>query len=96
MTFPCLVSRLNLEQQLFYRVLHKKKENLCAGYRKVSFLDATLPVCPSLKLMYLSSLTSSHIGFLTFRHLSPSLIGNLDPVDNRGSAGEGAPSAIFF
>ena len=53
MTFPCLVSRLNLEQQLFYRLLHKKKENLCAGYRKVSFLDATLPVCPSLKLMYL-------------------------------------------
>ena len=54
MTFPCLVSRLNLEQQLFYRLLHKKKENLCAGYRKVSFLDATLPVCSSLKLMYLS------------------------------------------
>ena len=37
MTFPCLVSRLNLEQQLFYRLLHKEKENPCAAYRKVSF-----------------------------------------------------------
>ena len=54
MTFPCLVSLLNPEQQLFYRLLHKNKENPCAAYRKVSFLAATLPVCPSLKLMYLS------------------------------------------
>ena len=53
MTFPCLVSLLNPEQQLFYRLLHKNKENPCAAYRKVSFLAATLPVCPSLKLMYL-------------------------------------------
>ena len=52
MTFPCLVSRLNLEQQLFYLLLHNQKENPCAAYRKVSFLDATLPVCSSLKLMY--------------------------------------------
>ena len=63
MTFPCLVSRLNLEQQLFYRLLHKKKENLCAGYRKVSFLDATLPVCPSLKLMYLRRQNDQRPGF---------------------------------
>ena len=29
-------------------------------------------------------------------HPSPSPIGNLDPVDDRGSAGEGASSAILF
>ena len=29
-------------------------------------------------------------------HLSPFPIGNLDPVDDRGSAGEGASSAILF
>ena len=33
---------------------------------------------------------------LTVSHLSPSPIGNLDPVDDRGSAGEGASSAILF
>ena len=35
-------------------------------------------------------------GLLTVGHLSPSPIGNLDPVDDRGSAGEGASSAILF
>ena len=33
---------------------------------------------------------------LTFGHLSSSPIGNLDPVDDRGSAGEGASSAYSF
>ena len=33
---------------------------------------------------------------LTVGRLSPSPIGNLDPVDDRGSAGEGASSAILF
>ena len=40
--------------------------------------------------------TSSQAGLLTVGHLSPSPIGNLDPVDDRGSAGEGASSAILF
>ena len=39
---------------------------------------------------------SSQAGLLTVGHLSPSPIGNLDPVDDRGSAGEGASSAILF
>ena len=43
---------------------------------------------------------SSHFidraGWQAKRHLSPSPIGNLDPVDDRGSAGEGASSAILF
>ena len=39
--------------------------------------------------------TSSRPGLLTVGHLSPSPIGNLDPVDDRGSAGEGASSAIL-
>ena len=34
--------------------------------------------------------------FFTVGHLSPSPIENLDPVDDRGSAGEGASSAILF
>ena len=40
--------------------------------------------------------TSSQAGLLTFGHLSPSPIGNLDPLDDRGSAGTGASSAIVF
>ena len=39
--------------------------------------------------------TSSQAGLLTVGHFSPSRIGNLDPVDDRGSAGEGASSATF-
>ena len=40
--------------------------------------------------------TSSQPGLVTVGHLSPSPIGNLDPVDDRGSAGEGASSAILY
>ena len=73
MTFPCLVRRLNLEQRLFYRLLHKKKEDPCAAYRKVSYVDATLPVCPSLKFMYLSNLVAvSAAGCCVPRNLTTS------------------------
>ena len=40
--------------------------------------------------------TSCQAGLLTAGHLSPSPIGNLDPVDDQGSAGEGASLAILF
>ena len=33
---------------------------------------------------------------LTVGHISPSMIRNLDLVDDRGSAGEGESSAILF
>ena len=83
MTFPCLVSRQNLDQQLFYRLLHKKKENPCAACRKVSFLDATLPVCPSLKLMYLRSRCAVVSAALSERKAAGSIptIGDFHTVD---------------
>ena len=40
--------------------------------------------------------TSSQAGLFTVGHLSPSPIGKLDLVDDRGNAGEGASSAILF
>ena len=40
--------------------------------------------------------TSSQAGIPTIGQLSPSPIGNLDPVDDRGNAGEGASSAKLF
>ena len=48
----------------------------------------------ALKVVIISYFPFS--GLLTVGHLSPSPIGNLDPVDDRGSTGEGASSATLF
>ena len=66
-----------------------EKGNCGPPTRKVFFLSSE----PRTSLY---SCTRSQTGQLTAGHLSPSPIGNLDLVDNRGSAGEGASSAILF
>ena len=70
-------------------------------YKKENFLWATgfngfFSRRPRWAGAYEPRCTSSRAGLLTVGHLSQSPIGNLDPVDDRGSVGEGLSSAILF